>query len=208
MSLNYQSLEKLLSELEIFGRSHDQANMDRSHRMLNITRETGEFLNVLVQATNAKRILEIGTSNGYSTLWLAQAAQAIDGHVFTVELSEYKIELAARNFARSGISNFITQVEGNAKDLLEAKSDSSFDLLFLDSERSDYLDWWPHIRRILRPGGLLVMDNALSHAEEVAAFILLVSADPAYSTCTVPVGKGEFLATDAGKLKTSLSTGV
>ncbi|WP_316365729.1 O-methyltransferase [Candidatus Thiodiazotropha sp. CDECU1] len=194
-----QSLQDLLSELEAFGQNNDQAISDRPRRMLNITRDTGEFLSVMVQATNARRILEIGTSNGYSTLWLAQAAQAIDGQVITVELSDYKIELAARNFARSGISNFITQVEGNAADLLEAKSDSSFDLLFLDSERSEYLDWWPNIRRILRPGGLLVMDNALSHAEEVAHFIGIVSADPAFSTCTLPVGNGEFLANRANR---------
>ena len=82
------SLQKLLTELEQIGQQNDVAVSERPRRMLNITRDTGEFLSVLVQATNAQRVLEIGTSNGYSTLWLAQAAQVIGGHVTTVELSE------------------------------------------------------------------------------------------------------------------------
>ncbi|MBT3048838.1 MAG: O-methyltransferase [Candidatus Thiodiazotropha sp.] len=192
-----QSLQELLNELEAFGQGNDQANPERSRRMLNITRDTGEFLSVMVQATHARRVLEIGTSNGYSTLWLAQAAQAIDGHVTTVELSESKIDMAAGNFDRSGLAGAITQVSGDAANLLEAESDSSFDLIFLDSERNEYPGWWPNIRRILRPGGLLVADNALSHADEIAPFIGIVSEDPAFSTCTVPVGKGEFLAYQA-----------
>jgi predicted O-methyltransferase YrrM len=61
----------------------------------------------------------------------------------------------------------------------------------------DYPDWWRDLKRVLRPGGLLVVDNALSHAGEMATFIALVTADPAFTCCTVPVGKGEFLATRA-----------
>ncbi|MEW8508812.1 MAG: O-methyltransferase [Candidatus Thiodiazotropha sp.] len=187
-------LQELLNELEAFGRSNDQAISERSRRMLNITRDTGEFLSVIVQATSARRLLEIGTSNGYSTLWLALAAQAVDGQVITVELSEMKAAMAAGNFDRAGLSDFITQVVGNAAELIEAEADGSFDLIFLDSERNEYLDWWPNIRRILRPGGLLIVDNALSHADETASFVGAVSEDREFTGCTVPVGKGEFLA--------------
>ena len=78
------ALQKLLTELEQFGQQNDAAIAERPRRMLNITRDTGEFLSVLVvAATNAQRVLEIGTSNGYSTLWLAQAVQRIGGHVTT-----------------------------------------------------------------------------------------------------------------------------
>ncbi|EHJ91485.1 O-methyltransferase [Vreelandella boliviensis] len=193
-----EPLQKLLTELEHFGQQNDAAVSERPRRMLNITRETGEFLAVLVQATNAQRVLEIGTSNGYSTLWLAQSAQIIGGHVTTVEFSEYKLEMAAWNFERSGLSNVITQHRGEAGDLLERLDDGCFDLVFLDSKRSDYVQWWPNIQRVLRHGGLLVVDNATSHADEMAAFIALVSADSNFSTCTVPVGNGEFLATRCG----------
>ncbi|PCF97382.1 O-methyltransferase [Vreelandella nigrificans] len=193
-----ESLRELLTELEQFGQENDAAISDRLRRMLNITRDTGEFLSVLTQATNAKRVLEIGTSNGYSTLWFAQAAQKIAGHVTTVELSEHKFDMAAKNFERSGLSDYITPLQCDAGELLESVDDSSFDLLFLDSNRSEYLQWWPNIKRVLREGGLLVVDNATSHADEMAAFIELVSADSGFTTCTVPVGKGEFLATRCG----------
>lgn len=190
-----ESLQELLHELEQFGLSNDAAASDRERCMANITHDTGEFLSVLVRAVKARRVLEIGTSNGYSTLWLAQAANAVNGHVTTVEVSEFKLALAAKNFERSGISHVITQVHGEADDLLEHASESSFDFIFLDSWRAEYPEWWPKIKLILRKGGLLVADNATSHSDEMAPFIALVSADPDFTTCTVPVGNGEFLAT-------------
>lgn len=193
-----ETLKELLTELEQFGQQNDAAISERPRRMLNITRDTGEFLSVLVQATNAQRVLEIGTSNGYSTLWLAQAVQRVGGQVTTVELSEYKLEMAARNFERSGLSKVITQHRGEAGSMLESLDDACFDLVFLDSKRSDYVQWWPNIQRVVRKGGLLVVDNATSHADEMADFMALVSADPDFTTCTVPVGNGEFLATRFG----------
>jgi predicted O-methyltransferase YrrM len=192
-----ESLQQLLSELEQFGKTNDSTITDRPLRMLNITRDTGEFLSVLVRAANAKRVLEIGTSNGYSTLWLADAACAVGGRVTTVELSEFKLDLAAKNFARSGISPVITQHHGDAGRFLAAATDSSFDLIFLDSERPEYPGWWPDVKRVLRKGGLLVVDNAASHPEQMAPFVALIESDPDFATCLVPVGNGEFLATQS-----------
>ncbi|HZX31654.1 MAG TPA: class I SAM-dependent methyltransferase, partial [Rhodocyclaceae bacterium] len=189
-----ETLQALLRELEQFGADNDAAIAERSRRMLNITRDTGEFLAVLVRATNARRILEIGTSNGYSTLWLAQAALAVGGHVSTVELSDFKLQLAARNFERSGLSHAITQVRGEAGQFLQDAADASYDLVFLDSERSQYPAWLADVKRILKKGGLLVVDNAVSHAGEMAPFVERVAADGDFACCTVPVGNGEFLA--------------
>jgi predicted O-methyltransferase YrrM len=192
-------LDELLSELERFGKANDGANAERPRRMLNITRDTGEFLAVLVRATVARRVLEIGTSNGYSTLWLASAAGAIGGSVTTVELSEYKIGLAISNFARAGLASQITLLHEDAGRVLERSADGAFDLVFLDSERPEYPGWWPHLKRVLRPGGLLVVDNATSHAAEMAPFVALVAADVSFVTSLVPVGNGEFLAVKAEK---------
>jgi predicted O-methyltransferase YrrM len=192
-----KSLDALLAELEEFGKTNDGANTERPRRMLNITRDTGERLAVLVRATLARRVLEIGTSNGYSTLWLASAAGAIGGAVTTVELSEYKIGLATANFARSGLARHITMVHDDAGRVLRGSADGAFDLVFLDSERPEYPGWWPDLKRVLRPGGLLVVDNATSHAAEMAPFVALVSADAAFATSLVPVGNGEFLAVKA-----------
>ena len=190
-------LHTLLAELAAFGDAHDGVTANRATRMLNITPDTGEFLAVLVKAMRARRILEIGTSNGYSTLWLADAAAGIDGDVTTIEMSPQKIAMARENFARAGLEDRVTQLEGDAAMHLQRFGDDAFDLVFLDSQRSSYLDWRPELKRILRAGGLLVVDNATSHAHEMAAFTGAVQADAGFTTSLVPIGKGEFLAVKA-----------
>jgi predicted O-methyltransferase YrrM len=190
-------LKTLLDELAAFGAAHDGDPANGATRMLNIAPDTGEFLTVLAKATGARRILEIGTSNGYSTLWLADAVADVGGAVTTIELAHGKIEMARANFARAGLDTRITLLEGDAGTMLASLFDASFDLLFLDSTRNAYLDWWPDVRRVLRPGGLLIVDNATSHADEMAAFTAAVRADRAFTASLVPVGKGEFLAVKA-----------
>jgi len=192
------SLESLLAELEAFGKANDSATTERPRRMLNITRDTGELLAVLVRATLARRVLEIGTSNGYSTLWLASAVRAIGGTVTTVEIAQHKVELATATFARSGLVPYVSLLHDDAGRVLRHSADAAFDLVFLDSERPEYPGWWPDLKRVLRPGGLLVVDNATSHRAELAPFVTLVSADGEFVTSLVPVGNGELLAVKAG----------
>ena len=188
------TLDSLKIELERFGRSNDEVHTERELRMLNITRDTGEFLALLVRATHAQRILEIGTSNGYSTLWLAEAAKNTGGTVTTVELSDSKVRMARETFARSGLSDHIRLLHEDAGSMLERSQTDTFDLLFLDSERSEYPRWWPRLKHVIRPGGLLVVDYATSHPEQMAPFMDLVQADPAFTTCLATVGNGEFMA--------------
>jgi predicted O-methyltransferase YrrM len=192
-----QALLSLLRELERFGKDNDANVSERTRRMLNITRDTGEFLSVIVRAMSARRILEIGSSNGYSTLWLADAALAVGGIVTTVERSDYKVGLARENFARSGLTN-ITLVHDDANQLLEELSHGACDLIFLDAEREEYPALWPQLQRVLRPSGLLVVDNAASHATEMAQFITLVRSTTEFTTSQVPVGNGVFLAVKSG----------
>lgn len=188
------TLTQLLAELERLGRENDAVVTERPRRLLNITRDTGELLALLVRATGARRILEIGTSNGYSTLWLAAAAQASGGVVTTVERSDFKAGLARGNFERAGFGASIRLIHGDAGDFLAGAGPASVEFLFLDSERSDYAGWWPLIERALTPHGLLVVDNAVSHAGELAEFVARVRAAPGWTSCLVPVGNGEFLA--------------
>ena len=191
-------LVDLLREIESFGKSNDAASDEYAERMMNITPDTGDFLSVLVRATSARRILEIGTSNGYSTLWLAEAARANGGMVTTVEHSEFKIDLAKENFARSGLGKFISLLHEDAGEVLRQTRENAYDFIFLDTVRTKYPGWWPNLRRVLRPGGLIVADNALTHPEQLAPFIELVKANPSYTTSIVPVGNGEFMAVKSG----------
>ena len=190
-------LDALLHELEAFGADNDRQHTERAHRMLNITRDTGELLQVLVLGSNAKRILEIGTSNGYSTLWLAEAARQTGGHVTTLEYNPDKITLSTRNFARAGLAKHITQKLTDAGDYLQKADTESVALIFLDSERSEYLGWWPDLRRVLARGGTLVVDNATSHAEQLVDFFATIREDADFTTALVPIGNGEFIAVRA-----------
>ncbi len=122
---------------------------------------------------------------------------ALGGAVTTIELSKYKVGLAMQNFARSGLASFITLRHDDAGLVLGHAADGAFDLVFLDSERPEYVGWWPHLQRVLRPGGLLVVDYATSHVEEMAPFVALVEADSRFTTSLVPVGNSEFLAVKA-----------
>jgi len=151
-------------------------------------------LQALALAARARRILEIGTSNGYSTLWLARAARLMSGRVTTIERLDYKFSLAQANFKRSGLGDLITQVHSQAWDFLSRATEASYDFIFLDSERAEYPHWLPYVKRILSPGGLWVADNALSAQAELRSFFTLVESDPGFVTSLVPVGKGEYLA--------------
>jgi predicted O-methyltransferase YrrM len=193
-----ETLQPLLRELEQFGRQNDAHVSGRGDKMLNITPETGELLSILVGATKTKRVLEIGTSNGYSTLWLAEAVQAQGGRVVTVEVSPAKAALARRNFERAALTNWIRLEVMEAGDFLGRQLPSGFDFLFLDSDRRQYKSWWPSLHAVLEPGGLLVADNAVSHAAEMEEFTKLVAASGRYRSLVVPIGNGEFVALKEG----------
>ena len=186
-------LEQLKRELDRFGEQHDEAQPSRGSKMLNITRDTGELLALLVQTRGAQAVLEIGTLNGYSTLWLAEAVKRLDGRVTTIERDEKKISLAEANFQRAGLSPWIILLAGEAGSLLPSLPTAGYQLIFLDSDRQHYQGWWPEIRRLLAPRGLLVVDNAISHESEMRDWMAQVRRDPDFLTSLVPVGKGEFL---------------
>ena len=186
-------LEQLKRELDRFGEQHDEAQPSRGGKMLNITRDTGELLALLVQRRGAQAVLEIGTSNGYSTLWLAEAVKRLDGRVTTIERDENKISLAEANFQRAGLSPWIILLAGEVGSLLPSLPTAGYQLIFLDSDRQHYQGWWPEILRLLVPRGLLVVDNAISHESEMRDWMAQVRRDPDFLTSLVPVGKGEFL---------------
>ncbi len=186
-------LAALLKELEAFGKENQAQTTDRSYRMRNIAPETGELLLLLIRAVKAKRVLEVGTSNGYSTLWLAEAVRPLGGNVTTLENSTYKVELARINFARAEMGRWINSQLVQAGDFLSQQRADTFDFVFLDSERKEYVGWWNDLQRILVSGGLLLADNATSHAQELEEFVRVVRQTPGYITSVVPVGNGELM---------------
>jgi len=181
-----------LDRLSTFGEAHDDAEPEHSKRMLNITPDTGQLLWILIRSSNAKRVLEVGTSNAYSTIWLADAVAEIAGRVTTLERLPEKVELAEAQLAEAGLRDRVEIIEGEASVSLR-DLDGEYDLIFLDADRASYVDYLPLLVEHLRTGGLLVTDNVTSHPEEVAGFLDAVRAHPGLATVTVPIGKGEEL---------------
>ena len=190
-------LRELLEQLAEFGRQNDARETERARRMLNITPETGQLLAILLRATGARQILEVGTSNGYSTIWLAWAARATGGHVTTIERAADKAVMARANFDRAGLADMITLLEGAALDVL-AGLQGPYDLIFLDADRPSYLAYADALLPLLHSGGLLVTDNVVSHAHELTGFLARLQHDPTLDTVTVPIGNGEELTYKRG----------
>ena len=188
----------LLETLAAFGEDNDSRETARPRRMLNITRDTGRLLWVLVRAVRATRVLEVGTSNAFSTIWLADAVRAMGGHVTTLELNPDKIALARANLARAGLDGVVDIVEGRAADTLRTLP-GPFDVVFLDADRASYLAYLELVVPKLRPGGLLIADNVTSHAQELEDFLRRVKSHPELFSVTVPVGNGEEIALKLGR---------
>jgi predicted O-methyltransferase YrrM len=183
------SLFRLLDELAEWGRANDARETERPRRMLNIAPEVGRLMAILVRVLGAREILELGTSNGYSTIWLAWAAAATGGHVTTVDQAPHKVAMARENLGRAGLADRVTMREGRILDVL-ADLAGPVDFVLLDADRPSYLAYLPPLMRLLRPGGLLATDNVVSHASEVQEFLARLEEEPSLETVILPAGSG------------------
>jgi predicted O-methyltransferase YrrM len=188
----------LLAELHADGLLHDAAQEDRLLRRRNLEPATAELLALVVRMVGARLVVEIGTSNGYSSIWLADAVADTDGRVASVDAGP--IDEASANLDRAGLADRVELIRGDGGAHLAGLGDETVDVLFLDAERTEYAGWWPHPVRILRPGGVLAIDNVLAPSpEELTEFLALVGADDRLVGTTVTVGKGLHLAWRQGR---------
>lgn len=190
-------LRDLLEELHDYGVEHDADKPDRLARLRNLEPASAQLLSVLARATGARSVLELGTSNGYSTVWLADAVRATGGRLTTIEIDATRSAMAAANLERAGLRNFVDLCVQDAGEALRSCNEGQWDLIFLDAERPAYVDYWPDFQRVLRPGGMLAVDNVLSHADEVSAFRTLISTTPRVCEALAPTGSGVLLVVKA-----------
>jgi predicted O-methyltransferase YrrM len=172
---------------------HDATQEDRLDRWRVLEPDAGRFVWFLAQSTGARNIVEIGTSRGVSTLWLADAARATGGRVISYDTDPAAQRDAERTVAEAGLTEYVELRLADGGKGLASLGDGEVDLLFLDAERTEYPSWWPHPVRVLRSGGVLVADNALSHPEEIAPLHELLLRDLTAVT-TLAIGKGELVA--------------
>ncbi len=163
----------------------------RMKRLRQIPPETGKFLFIMASSSPDGNILEIGTSAGYSTLWLSLAAEILNRKVITFELLEEKIKLAKETFKQSNIEHLIDLREGDALVNLDLVDNVAF--CFLDCEKDLYFDCYKKIIPKMVKGGLLVCDNAINHKESLEPMMNFAQEDPLVDAVLVPIGKGEFI---------------
>jgi predicted O-methyltransferase YrrM len=175
-----------------------EALKDHRDNLWNVSWDTGQFLRILALSMKAKNILEIGMSNGFSTLWWASAARANGGTVTTCEMDPAKITEASASFERAGLSDVIRIVAGDAHETLPAL-EGPWDIVFLDAWKGqDPVDYFHIIAPRVRVGGVVVADNATSHVEEMRPYLETVRHAEGWESVLLPIGSGEEVSLKRG----------
>jgi len=155
----------------------------RNHRYLSVPQEDGRLLRLLAESTGARHVVELGTSTGYSGLWLLLALSRTGGRLTTFEADRDRHRMARSNFDRAGLLPLATVVLGDAH-VEAAKLKDPIDLLFLDADKEGYLDYLTKLRPLLRPGGLIVAHN-MARPSPDSAYLNAVTTDPGLETAFV-----------------------
>lgn len=180
-----RDVDELLTELYEFGR--------REGGMWNVGPEGGAFLAWLVGLLGAKRVLEIGASNGYSTIWLARVLSQSGGELVTLEVEPVKIEMARANLKLAGLDRLVTIVEGPATASLKVLG-GPFDLVFIDADKPQYPDYLREVHRLVTVGSVIVADNMTTHPEETESYRAMADADAGLESVLLPVGGGLYVS--------------
>jgi predicted O-methyltransferase YrrM len=175
-------LHQLLTELEEAGRRNDAQELDHSRKMLNLEPTTAHLLSMLVRSSRRRWLLEIGTSNGYSTIWLAWATRRVGGHVISIEREAHKLALADANLRQAGLREVVATLAG------------PFDCVFFDADRKSAPSQLALLLPKLTADVFLLADNALSHPQEIAAYLAAVQALSQFEHLIIPIGKGLSMA--------------
>ena len=183
----------LLAELERFGAENDLREADRAKKMLNLDPDTARLLSILLRSSGARRVLEIGTSNGYSTIWLASAVAETGGQVISVERIAEKQAMARRNLESAGLLPYVSLILGDATDVVRELA-GPFDWVFFDADRRSATEQLGILMPKLAPKVFVAADNALSHPQEISEYLKAVSGLGGFDHLVIPVGKGLSLA--------------
>ena len=198
-----EKIQNVLSRLE---KDIDYENSHRSEvpseeRLNCISKNIGMFYNIMLKSINAKKILEIGMSVGYSGLWFADAVTSSTqsgGQIITIDREKFKIDQATHNFDEAGVSSLIKIREGEAKKILHEVRDefgeNYFDFIFIDADKESYIEYFDLCLPLVRKGGIIGADNILfpeRFNEMMADYLSHVRSNPNVQSVTVPIDNGE-----------------
>lgn len=185
----------------------------------NLDSTSANFLSLLVKLKGAKNALEIGTSNGYSGIWLAQALKKTGGKLTTIEFWDNRLDVAVENFKKAGMNDIVQTRLGQAVMILEEMfveiypgknpddiddkafsnaardhAEKLFDFVFIDANKSEYIKYFKLIHPMLQKGGVIVADNILSHYKKVEPFVQAITSNPNYQSQLIPIDTGMLVA--------------
>lgn len=186
-------IRKVLMDLERIGADHDAQETEHSRKMLNLEPETAHLIYILTRSSRCRNLLEIGTSNGYSTIWLAWAAEATNGRVISLDRSVDKHQMADANLRRAGLRERVDLRTGDATEIVRELV-GPFDLVFFDADRLSAPGQLSLLLPKLVLGALVLADNVTSHPQEIEGYLAAVHAYPRLDHMIIPVGKGLSLA--------------
>lgn len=182
-------IRAFLIELYETGQQNDAREQERGKKMLNLEPETAQFLHILLRSSRRTRLLEIGTSNGYSTIWLAWAMSLTGGGVVSIDRDADKQALADANLQRVGLREVVDLRCGDATAIV-ADLPGPFDCVFFDADRYSATAQLSLLMPKLLPDALILADNVISHPTEIAAYLRALEALPDFERVVLPVGKG------------------
>jgi len=188
-----QHLRELLQEIEEHGRENDARATERPRKMLNLEPASAQLLSILVRASGVTRAVEIGTSNAYSTIWLAWSLAPAGGRIVSIDRNPDKHALARENLRRADLLDRVELRTGDASEIARQLT-GPFDLVFLDADRRSFPEQIQILLPKLAQKVLVVADNVLSHPEEIAEYLKLISSLADFQHTIVPVGKGLSIA--------------
>lgn len=165
----------------------DDMEKNQSRGMMNVPIEDGRLLRLLTEAVGAKHVVEIGTSNGYSSIWLCLALQNTGGKLSTYEIDAQRAALARENFKWASVDKIVTLIEGDAhKEVTKLKE--PIDILFIDADKEGYIDYFKKLSPLVRPGGLILAHN-VNMRGQMQDFIEAVTTDPNVETVFQGLGQ-------------------
>lgn len=159
----------------------------------NIAPENGQFLSILIRSIQAQSVLEVGTSNGYSAIWLAAALKETRGRLITLEFDPKRAEEAHAHLKEAGLEEIVEIRIGNAIDEIP-KYDTTFDLVFLDAEKAEYLRYLELVLPNIRTGGLIVADDTVTMRNEMLDYVEFVFNTPLLNSVDIPLDDGIILS--------------
>ena len=185
------SMQQRMEYLEKIDEQDRIDGSDRMKRLRQIPRETGKFISLTASNCPEGEFVEIGTSAGFSTMWLSLAAKERHVKIKTHELLEEKIRLAKESFKQACIEDWVELIEGDAIENIKKLENISF--CFLDCEKEMYEPCWEILSKKMVKNGILIADNAISHADTLLPWIQKVLDNPDFDSLVVPIGKGELV---------------